>query len=112
MQLGAARALAEGDAWLAESRRLYAEAGRAAAAVLGVAPPRGGTFLFFDASPYLAPDDATALPFLERCLSAGVLLTPGSACGREYARWVRLCFTSVPLPELRAALALLAPLLR
>jgi N-succinyldiaminopimelate aminotransferase len=35
MQLGAARALGEGAAWVAEARRLYAQAGRRAADALG-----------------------------------------------------------------------------
>lgn len=111
MQLGAAAALRDGEAWLAESRALYAEAGRAAAEALGIEGPEGGTFLFFDASRWLDASDATCMPFLERCLDAGVLLTPGSACGREYARWVRLCFTSVPPADFRRALAALRPLL-
>ena len=110
MQLGAARALREGDAWLAEARALYAEAGRRAAATLGVRAPDGGTFLFFDASPWLAPDEPL-LAFLERCLDAGVLLTPGSASGRDYARWARLCFTAVPPDELDRALERLGAVL-
>ena len=38
--------------------------------------------------------------FLERCLDAGVLLTPGSASGEAYGNWVRLCFTTVPQDQL------------
>jgi len=110
MQLGAARALAEGEAWLAESRRLYGEAGRRAAEALGIAPPEGGTFLFFDATRHLAPGEDIA-GFLGRCLDAGVLLTPGSACGADYSSWVRLCFTSLPPHELELALERLKPLL-
>lgn len=111
-QIGAARALREGDPWLAEARAAYREAGARAAATLGIAPPEGGTFLFFDASPHLEAGETTALPFLERCLDAGVLLTPGSACGAGYERHVRLCFTSVAPDELDAALACLARVLR
>jgi N-succinyldiaminopimelate aminotransferase len=111
LQLGAARALREGDAWLAEARAAYAEAGRRAAAVLGIAPPEGGTFLFFDASPHLR-DGEDVMGFLERCLDAGVLLTPGSASGTAYAGWVRLCYTSVPPAELDDALGRLARVLR
>lgn len=111
MQLGAVRALREGAAWIEESRRLYAEAGRRAAAVVGAPPPRGGTFLFFDASPYLRADEPL-MAFLERCLDAGVLLTPGSASGRHFDRWARLCFTAVPPAELDDALARLASVLK
>ncbi len=110
MQVGAVAALEQGEPWLAEARRLYGEAGRRAAEALGLPPPAGGTFLFFDASPMLDASDATAMPFLERCLEAGVLLTPGGACGRDYARWVRLCFTSVPPDALGEALDRLRPL--
>ncbi len=49
---------------------------------------------------------------LERCADQGVLLTPGRSCGDDYARWVRLCFTSVPPARLEAALEKLAPLFR
>jgi N-succinyldiaminopimelate aminotransferase len=103
-QLGAARALCRGGAWLADARRTYEQAGRLAAAALGLPAPEGGTFLFFDAAPYLGQDEHDCVPFLERCLEVGVLLTPGSACGRDYGRWVRLCFTSVPPAELADAL--------
>jgi hypothetical protein len=44
MQLGAARALDEGDAWLAQARGLYADAARRAASALGLPAPSGGTF--------------------------------------------------------------------
>ncbi len=111
MQLAAARALTEGDAWLAEARRIYAEAGRAAAAVAGVPPPEAGAFLFFDSAPFFGPGERLD-GFLERCLEAGVLLTPGPASGRDYETWARLCFTAVPPDELRRALGRLGGLLR
>ena len=111
MQLAAARALAGGDAWQAEARRLYAAAGRAAAAAAGVAAPEAGTFLFLDVSGALRPGEGLD-GFLERCLDAGVLVTPGPACGRDFATWVRLCFTAVPPADLDRALERLAPLLR
>ena len=44
------------------------------------------------------------MSFLERCLDAGVMLTPGSASGQHYEHWARLCFTSVSPPDLDAAL--------
>jgi N-succinyldiaminopimelate aminotransferase len=104
MQLGAARALDEGGPWLAEARRLYREAAIATADAFGVAPPEGGTFLFVDVRPYLRDGEDT-MGFLERCLDAGVLLTPGSASGTDYGAWARVCFTSVPPAELADALA-------
>jgi len=69
MQFAAARALAEGDAWLDEARRAYADAGRATAAVAGVAAPESGPFLFFDAAPFFRPGEALDA-FLERYLDS------------------------------------------
>jgi N-succinyldiaminopimelate aminotransferase len=103
MQVAAARALELGDDWLAEAKAGYERAGRLAAAALGLPSPRGGNFLFFDASPWLDGGD-DAFPFLERCLDEGVVLTPGASCGCDYRSWVRLCFTSVPEEELALAL--------
>ena len=111
MQLGAARALEEGDAWQAEARRLYREAGTAAATALGLPPPEAGTFLFFDAAPFLGPGEQLD-DFLLRCLDAGVLLTPGAAAGRDYATWARLCFTAVTPEDLARALDRLTSVLR
>ena len=111
MQLGAARALREGGPWIEETRRLYAAAADATARAVGVATPPAGTFLFFDATPHLREGEEL-MGFLERCLDAGVLLTPGTASGRDYARWVRLCFTAVPPAELDDALTRLARVLR
>jgi N-succinyldiaminopimelate aminotransferase len=110
-QHAAARALAEGDAWLAKARATYADAGRRAAAALGVPAPEAGSFLFLDAAPFFRPGEA--LPaFLERCLDeAGILVTPGAAAGAAYGTFVRLCFTAVPPDELDRALAALRKLL-
>lgn len=110
MQLAASRALADGDLWLEEARELYGAASRHAADSLGLPHPAGGTFLFFDATPWLG-DDVSSLPFLERCVDAGVVLTPGGASGDDYESWVRLCFTCVSPDELATALTKLAPLM-
>jgi N-succinyldiaminopimelate aminotransferase len=112
MQFGGIAALREGGAWVEESRSLYRDAGYAAADALGVRPPEGGTFLFIDVSDRLAPDARDCSAFLERCADVGVLLTPGGSCGADYAKWVRLCFTSVPQARLDAALERVAPLFR
>lgn len=111
MQLGAARALAEGDDWLANARNLYAKAARTTADALGVPMPQGGTFLFFDASRYFQAGESV-MGFLERCLDAGVMLTPGSASGQDFEPWVRVCYTTVPQDELEAALECLQRVLR
>jgi N-succinyldiaminopimelate aminotransferase len=89
--------------WLAEMRRTYASAGRAAAQALGVPEPVGGTFLFFDLTRFMKRGE-TGENVLERCLDAGVILTPGTACGKDYENWARLCFTVIPEPDLREAL--------
>jgi N-succinyldiaminopimelate aminotransferase len=102
-QLGVARALAEADGWLDATRATYAAAGRRAAAALRLPPPESGTFLFLDAAPFFRPGEELG-GFLERCLEAGVLVTPGAAAGAAYATWVRLCFTVVPPAELDVAL--------
>jgi N-succinyldiaminopimelate aminotransferase len=110
LQLGAARALNEGDSWVETARDAYAAAGRSAAEALGLAPPGGGTFLFFDAAPHFRSGENVA-GFLTRCLDAGVLLTPGSASGKDYESWVRLCFTVVPPADLDQALVRLRSVL-
>ena len=111
MQLAAAHALDDGDEWLDRTRRAYADAARLVGAALGIPAPPAGTFAFFDAAPHFRPGEQ--LPgFLERCLEAGVLLTPGPAVGRDFETWVRLCFTAVPPHELERALERLAAVMR
>jgi len=112
MQFGAVEALRQGGAWVDESRTVYRDAGYEAADALGVPRPAGGTFLFMDVSEQPNPGDTDCTTFLERCADEGVLLTPGRSCGADYAKWVRLCFTSVPPAQLTAALEKLAPLFR
>jgi N-succinyldiaminopimelate aminotransferase len=104
MQFGAAKALRNGEAWLANMREIYGRAGRAAAQALQIPEPEGGTFLFFNLEPFLGPRE-TATELLERCVDAGVMLTPGNSCGAAFGNWARLCFTSVPESELHEALA-------
>ena len=112
MQFGAVEALRHGGAWIEESQSLYRDAGYQAADALGVSRPEGGTFLCLDVSSQLDSDAVDCTAFLERCADAGVLLTPGRSCGDDYAKWVRLCFTSVPPAQLATALERLAPLFR
>ena len=109
MQLGAARALRDGGDWLVEARGFYEDAATRTARTLGIPKPQGGTFVFFDVRPRLR-DGETTIDLLERCLDAGVLLTPGAASGAYYEGWVRLCFTSVPPDALQEALDRVAPI--
>ena len=109
MQIGAARALLEGDDFLASCRERYGRAGAAAAKTLHVAAPEGGTFLFANVA-HLIGDAPDASPLLERCADVGVLLTPGQVCGQGYEKWVRLCYTAVDEEALRDALDRIAPI--
>lgn len=110
MQFAAACALEQGDVWLSQMRATYASAARIAAQALEQPVPPGGTFLFFDLQPFARRSESAA-DVLDRCARAGVLLTPGAACGTAYASWARLCFTSVPEHELHAALDVLRDVL-
>jgi N-succinyldiaminopimelate aminotransferase len=103
MQFAAARAIEQGDAWLAQMRATYASAARAAAHALEQRAPQGGTFLFFDLLPFMKRSEELS-DVLDRCAEAGVLLTPGTACGADFTTWARLCFTTVPEPDLQEAL--------
>jgi N-succinyldiaminopimelate aminotransferase len=94
MQFGAAQALEHGDRWLTDMRALYASAARLAATALEIPMPEGGTFLFFDVSRFMRRGD-TLTPVLERGLDAGVMLTPGTACGKDFGSWARLDRKSV-----------------
>ena len=82
MQRGAAAALRDGGEWLAAARESYRSAAHATTEALGLPPVAGGTFVFFDVAAKLAPGE-DVLDLLERCLEAGVLLTPGAACGGD-----------------------------
>lgn len=105
-QHAALRALRDGDTWLAETRHFYQRAGDDAARVLGVAAPDGSTFLFLDVSDRL--DERGMLGFLEDVFEDGVVLAPGASAGRDYAGWVRLCFTAAPPEQVATAVRLLA----
>lgn len=104
MQLCATAALDHGDGWLETTRSLYAAAARATAQTFGVPAPQAGTFLFAPTAPYRSAGQ-TSMAWLERCLEAGVMLTPGSASGQAYGDWVRICFTCVAPDALDDALA-------
>jgi DNA-binding transcriptional MocR family regulator len=108
MQVAAARALAsdEGEEWVRIARKQYQKAAQMTAQALRMAPPESGTFVFFDTRPVLRGGERPHA-LLERIAHSGVVLTPGSVAGRDYADWARLCFTAVPLPRLERALATL-----
>ncbi len=105
-QLAALQALEGGAAWVAQARELYREAGDASAKLLGLPPPEGSTFHFFDVAATL--DDRGLWGFLEDCVEDGVALAPGPSCGGDYATWVRVCYTAAPPEEVASAIAKLA----
>jgi aspartate aminotransferase len=105
-QAAALHALESGGAWLAETRGLYERAGRDAAEALGIPAPEGSTFLFVDVRERL--DERGMLGFLEDCFEDGVTLAPGESSGRDYAGWVRLCYTAAPPDQVAEAVRKLA----
>ncbi len=109
-QIAGLRALRDGADWLARARVSYEEVGRRAAERLGVAAPEGSTFLFLDVSAKL--DERGIWGFLEDCVGDGIALAPGPSCGRDYERWVRLCYTAAPPDQVLAAVDRLAARLR
>jgi N-succinyldiaminopimelate aminotransferase len=109
-QLAAAKVLTEGRGWIASTRAHYRELAHRAADALDVPRPPGGTFLFVDTRGRRR-DGESAFAFLERCVDRGVLLTPGTASGKDFEDWVRLCFTTLPPDDLHEALARLRQVL-
>jgi aspartate/methionine/tyrosine aminotransferase len=83
----------EGEAWLAQTRAEYADTGARVAALLGVAPPEGSTFLFLDVAPVLGARGLAG--FVEDCVGDGILVAPGPSFG-PFPTYVRVCFTAVP----------------
>ena len=105
-QLAALRALEVGADWIENARTLYREAGAESAKMLGLAAPQGSTFLFLDVASRL--DERGMHGFLEDCFEDGVLVAPGASSGRDYASWVRLCYTAAPPEDVRVAISRLA----
>jgi aspartate/methionine/tyrosine aminotransferase len=108
-QRAAARAAAEGDAWVSEARACYL---RARDAVLAALPPNdlcetrpaaGGSYVFVDFAALLRGRPLRTL--LEGCIDRGVMLAPGGACGEGYETCARLCFTAAPEDRVLAGVA-------
>lgn len=108
-QLAGVRALGPaGDAWVETARQQYRAVGEQAAARLGLEPPEGGAFLFFDVAPHL--DERGLAGLLEDCVEHGLLLAPGPSFG-PYPTHVRLCFTAVDPERTGRGIEILARLL-
>ncbi|MEE2777696.1 MAG: pyridoxal phosphate-dependent aminotransferase [Acidobacteriota bacterium] len=98
----------EADAWITSTRALYKELGDEAAESLGVDPPDGSTFLFFDTSDY--QDDRGLAGFLDDCADRGIFLAPGPSFG-AYPTYARMCFTAAPPDVTRRGIATMRELL-
>ena len=109
-QVAALQALIEGAEWPDRARALYQEVGDGAADLLDVPPPEGSTFFFLDVGSRL--DDRGMPGLLEDCFEDGVLVAPGESCGRDYADWIRACYTVLPPKETTEAIRRLARRLR
>ena len=108
-QIAALRVLqGPGEAWIARAREQYKETGRRVAERLGLEPPLGSTFLFFDVAEHL--DETGLAGFLERCVERGLFLSPGQSFG-PYPTHVRLCFTAAPPDVTERGVEALAPLI-
>lgn len=53
--------------------------------------PEGGAFIFFDSEPFLKNRDYWEL--IETCLDGGVSVAPGDSFGKDFTKYIRLCFT-------------------
>ncbi len=100
MQVAALSALRNEESFLPEVRSVYEQRRDASLEALHmpVATPMGATYLFLDLSDYCR--QGCAMTVLEQIAEKGVLLAPGEPFGKSYAKWARLCFTAVELPEL------------
>ena len=112
-QLAALAALGDRD-WVEEARASYVAARDLAGSALAAAgvraqPAEGGVYFFCDLSDRA---EGSITPVLERVIELGVLLAPGAAFGADYARWARLCFTSVDRDALERGLERLVRALR
>lgn len=108
-QVAALRVLSgAGEAWLSESRALYAATGRRAAARLAVAPPQGSTFLFLDVAKSLPDPGSGGLEaFLEGCADEGLYAAPGPSFG-PYPTHIRVCYTAAPPDVVMRGIEILA----
>ena len=93
--------------------RSYADGARVTAEELRARfhPAEAGAFVFLDFRGLGLETHEQTLEFLGTCLDAGVALCPGRVFGERFAPFARLCFTTLPEDDLRAALELLNPLL-
>lgn len=102
-QRAAIAAIETGDVWLRSARARYAEAASYVHEHLEAtfAVAEGGGYVFCDVTEALG--EKPTLTWIGELLYEGVAIAPGVAFGREYERWVRICYMSLPLPALAQA---------
>ncbi|MCK5075816.1 MAG: pyridoxal phosphate-dependent aminotransferase, partial [Calditrichia bacterium] len=95
------------DQWLPELKQRYEEFRNIAYDNLKVLSnkPESGYYLFFSLKPYLK--NKTFNELFEEILNTGVALSPGERFGKDFAGYVRLCFTSVEEDKLVKGIELL-----
>jgi N-succinyldiaminopimelate aminotransferase len=64
--------------------------------------PEGTYFIFFSAEDYLRGRDYWEV--VEACLDAGVSVAPGDSFGKDFIKYVRLCFTGEPQERLKVGI--------
>lgn len=94
-QAGCAAAL-DDAAFAAEQLAAFDQARRRSAEALGVRPPDAGIFHFLP----VRDEAATLAPALLR--DTGVATVPGGGAGAAYQRFLRICFTSLPIEDAEA----------
>ena len=91
-QVMAIKVLKEEQAWLENTKRVYHQTGVQVAHILGQPTPTNGTFIFMDIASALR--GRTFETFMKACIAEKMLLAPGSAFGKGYETYIRICFTS------------------
>jgi N-succinyldiaminopimelate aminotransferase len=82
--------------------------GAESAAMLGLEPPQGSTFLWLDVAGRL--DERGLQGLLEDLADNGVTAAPGPSFG-PYPTHIRVCFTAAPPDKVRRGMERLAELL-
>ncbi len=103
-QVSALRAIEHGDMWVEQTRERYRQGAALVASRLQAdfLPAQGGGYVFANLDSQLG--ERSTLTWLAELLHEGVSLSPGSAFGHPFERWVRVCYMSVPLPQLELAI--------
>lgn len=106
-QVSAMRAIQTGDEWVDQAREKYRCGAQLMADRLDAdfLPAQGGGYVFANLDADLG--ERSTLTWLAELLHEGVSLSPGSAFGDDFERCVRICYMSVPMPKLEAAVEII-----